>query len=86
MSKKLMIARAISAVIALNSSINTAAIAAPEGTEKCYGIVKAGQNDCSTAKHGCSGEAKIDKDPTEWIALPTGVCSKIVGGSIKNST
>ena len=27
---------------------------APAGTEKCYGIAKAGQNDCGTAKHGCA--------------------------------
>ena len=27
-----------------------------DGTEKCYGIAKAGQNDCGTAKHACAGQ------------------------------
>lgn len=54
-----------------------------EGMEKCYGVVKAGQNQCGTHLHGCSGEAKKDGDKSEWIMLPTGICSKIVGGSTK---
>lgn len=56
--------------------------------EKCYGIVKAGKNDCaSTAnKHSCATLAKIDKDPNEWIKLPKGLCNKIVGGSTKSKS
>lgn len=50
------------------------------GMEKCYGIVKAGMNDCGTANHNCSGEAKKDGDKNEWINVPTGLCQKIVGG------
>jgi uncharacterized membrane protein len=51
------------------------------GMEKCYGIVKKGMNDCGTALHNCSGEAKQDNAKDEWIHMPTGLCSKIVGGS-----
>ena len=53
--------------------------------EKCYGIVKAGANDCGNAAktHSCAGYATTDGDPGEWIALPAGVCAKIVGGSLK---
>jgi hypothetical protein len=29
--------------------------------EKCYGVAKAGQNDCGTATHSCAGKAKKDK-------------------------
>ncbi len=51
--------------------------------EKCYGIAKAGKNDCGTKKHGCAGVAKTDGVPDEWLFLPKGVCEKIVGGSTK---
>jgi uncharacterized membrane protein len=55
------------------------------GMEKCYGIVKKGMNDCGTANHNCSGEAKQDADKSEWLHVPTGLCNKIVGGSTKSS-
>lgn len=54
-----------------------------DGVEKCYGVAKAGRNDCGTATHQCAGESPIDNDPKEWIALPNGTCQKIIGGSTK---
>ena len=52
------------------------------GQEKCYGIAKAGQNDCGTAKHACAGEgAKTDKDPSEWKYVDKGTCEKVGGKS-----
>jgi uncharacterized membrane protein len=49
--------------------------------EKCYGIVKAGQNDCasSNGSHSCSGQAKKDMDPTEWKHVAKGTCEKAGG-------
>jgi uncharacterized membrane protein len=44
--------------------------------EKCYGIAKAGQNDCGTAKHTCAGKATRDNDPAEWKYVATGTCEK----------
>lgn len=52
-----------------------------KGLEKCYGIAKAGQNDCSTGSLTCAGESKLDSDPNAWITLPKGTCNKIVGAS-----
>jgi len=49
--------------------------------EKCYGIAKAGMNDCGTGTHSCAGVSKKDGNPKEWIFLPRGACDKIVGGS-----
>ncbi len=54
--------------------------------EKCYGIVKKGKNSCGTYAHKCSGMAKIDNDPYEWIKLPPGTCSKIVNGELRAPT
>lgn len=51
--------------------------------EKCYGIVKAGQNDCQTSNSACAGTAEVDNKPTAYIILPKGSCEKIVGGSLK---
>lgn len=51
-----------------------------EGKEKCYGIARAGMNDCATATHSCAGQATTDGDPNEWVSVPAGSCEKIVGG------
>ncbi len=55
---------------------------AGKGKEKCGGVVKAGQNECGTAKHGCAGQAASDALPEEWIVLPKGLCARIVGGKV----
>ena len=50
--------------------------------EKCYGIAKAGKNDCaSTGNNSCGGTSKVDRDPNAWIYVPEGYCERIVGGS-----
>ncbi len=36
--------------------------AAAPAAEKCYGVVKAGKNDCRTAAHSCAGQAAKDGD------------------------
>jgi uncharacterized membrane protein len=50
--------------------------------EKCFGISKAGANDCAstTGAHSCAGMSKVDGDPNEWIYVPAGYCDRIVGG------
>lgn len=49
--------------------------------ERCYGIVRAGRNDCGTSRHACAGQARRDFDAEEWLMLPAGTCLKIAGGS-----
>jgi len=49
-------------------------------TEKCFGVAKAGQNDCSTAKHACNGQATVDNDPEDFKFVPQGTCEKIGQG------
>ena len=58
-------------------------IASEAKPEKCYGIVKKGNNDCAGHDHSCQGQATKDQDPDEWIFLPEGTCKKIVGGEVK---
>lgn len=52
-----------------------------KGAEKCYGIVKAGKNDCQTSVHACAGQASKDGQGDSWVYVPKGTCEKIVGGS-----
>jgi uncharacterized membrane protein len=49
--------------------------------EKCFGIVKAGQNDCAnlSGSHSCAGQAKVDMGKDEWKYVPAGTC-KTMGG------
>lgn len=82
MNTRLLLASAMVAAVGLP----TIAMAGPAPTptysaEKCYGLAKAGQNDCaSTGNHSCAGLSKVDADPQSWIYVPTGYCDRIVGG------
>ena len=51
-------------------------------TEKCFGVAKAGKNDCAGAAHSCQGQGKKDGEAKEWVKLPKGTCERIVGGSL----
>jgi uncharacterized membrane protein len=60
----------------------TATAADDANTEKCYGVAKAGKNDCAGAKHACAGHSTKDKDANEWVKVPKGTCERLVGGSL----
>lgn len=51
--------------------------------EKCYGVVKAGANDCASAdgSHSCAGHAADDASGSEWIYVPKGLCERLADGS-----
>ncbi len=48
--------------------------------EKCYGIAKAGKNDCASKNgaNSCAGQSKADGG---FLAVPAGLCGKIIGGT-----
>lgn len=72
-----------SAVALTVAGAGTAAHAQSE-KEKCYGVVKAGKNDCAAAggSHACAGSAPTDALGDEWIAVPKGLCDRLAGGSL----
>jgi uncharacterized membrane protein len=76
-----MIAAAIGSLFALGA-VQSAFAADDSATEKCYGIAKAGKNDCAGGKHACAGQSTKDRAPNEWIKLPKGTCERIVGASL----
>jgi uncharacterized membrane protein len=51
--------------------------------EKCYGIAKAGKNDCQTANSSCAGTSKRNAQGDAWLYVPAGTCDKLVGGSAR---
>jgi len=55
--------------------------AAAEEKEKCFGIAKAGQNDCASTSgvHSCAGQSKVDMDKTEWKYVAKGTCKDMKG-------
>jgi uncharacterized membrane protein len=84
MKTKTVMNAALAGVFALGVlAVADNALAAEEGKEKCYGVAKAGKNDCAAPGHSCAGQATKDGDPKEWVYVPTGTCERMVGGSLK---
>lgn len=79
---QLIASSALASVMALGL-LGTAAAADPAGKEKCYGIAKAGQNDCAnlSGTHSCAGQAKADLSPDDWKYVAKGSCQKVGGKS-----
>lgn len=81
-TSQLLIAAAVAAALA--TPIASQAGPAPKPkfeAEKCYGIVKAGKNDCQTANSSCAGTSRRDNQNDAWIYVPAGSCDKVVGGA-----
>lgn len=46
--------------------------------EKCYGVAKAGKNDCKAgAGTTCAGTSKVDYQKDAWKLVPAGTCTHI---------
>jgi uncharacterized membrane protein len=51
--------------------------------EKCFGVAKAGKNDCQTANSSCAGTSKRNGQGDAWLYVPKGSCDRLVGGSLQ---
>ena len=82
MKSSIIAASAMLAAIAVPMIAKAGPAAVPTfQAETCYGIAKAGLNDCQTATHSCAGTSTKDMDGASWIYVPAGTCAKVVGGS-----
>ena len=79
-----ILATAVAGLLSATVSLSSIAADKPK-VEKCYGVVKAGQNDCQAANSACAGTSKADGQKDAWIYVPQGACEKIVGGSLKGT-
>ncbi|WP_281648488.1 DUF2282 domain-containing protein [Parendozoicomonas sp. Alg238-R29] len=79
MKNKALITAGLAAVLA-TGAVSTAQAASKE---KCYGIAKAGQNDCANlaGTHSCAAQAKTDNDIGEWKTVTKGTCKDLGGYS-----
>ena len=77
--RQALIAAALASVCAAQASATGQTEVQSASEEKCFGVAKAGQNDCGTSTHGCAGLATVDKDPAEWKMVPKGTCEKAGG-------
>lgn len=80
-----IVTTALASLIALGALgvQSTANAADKKDVEKCYGVAKAGKNDCKTMSNACAGHSVTDAQPDAFIALPKGTCERIAGGSLE---
>lgn len=79
-----LLSAALGSVIALGLASGDAVAADKKvEMEKCFGVAKAGKNDCASNKsaHACAGQATKDRDPMDFVAVPKGTCDKLAGGN-----
>ena len=85
---RFIVASAVAAALALpalsaGQSGPTPAPAPKFESEKCFGIARAGKNDCQTANSSCAGTSRRDKQGDAWIYVPKGTCDRVVDGSLQ---
>jgi uncharacterized membrane protein len=85
MDKQLLIRSAFATLLTAGvfSAAQAGPAAADASKDKCYGVAKAGQNDCASASgsHSCAGIATKDKDAGDWKYVAKGTCDQM-GGSL----
>ncbi len=78
-----LVMSALTAALAMGAVTHVSAADDMKGKdkEKCYGVAKAGQNDCSnlSGSHSCAGQSTMDASPDEWKYVAKGSC-KAAGG------
>ncbi len=81
----LAVTAAVTGLLALGGTMLTATSAFAADQEKCYGVAKAGQNDCATKMSSCAGTSKKDGQKDAFVVVPKGLCGKLSGGSTMSS-
>ncbi len=83
MNNQLCSRTALASVLALGAltAAQAGPVAADASKEKCFGIAKAGANDCASAtgSHSCAGTATKDNDKGDWKYVDKGTCAKMGG-------
>ena len=85
MNQRLILSSALASVLALGLVSQAGAQDAKK--EKCFGIAKAGQNDCAnlSGTHSCAGQSKADMDGGEWKYVAAGTCKQMGGKSAEEA-
>jgi uncharacterized membrane protein len=60
---------------ALGVAASSPSALAADDKEKCYGVAKAGANDCAAGKGTtCAGTSTVDYQGNAWSLVPKGTC------------
>jgi len=73
----------LTAAVAASVTGMTAATAQAAGKEKCFGVSKAGKNDCGALGLSCAGQSTKDNQLNAFIVLPKGLCERLTTGSLE---
>lgn len=86
MNQRALFASAAAALLSTVLVSNTA-FAQEAAKEKCFGIAKAGQNDCAnlSGSHSCAGQSKLSDDKGEWKYVVKGTCASMKGISLEDA-
>ena len=86
MNQRALFASAAAALLSTVLVSNTA-MAQDAAKEKCFGIAKAGQNDCAnlSGSHSCAGQSKGSDDKGEWKYVAKGTCASMKGMSMDDA-
>lgn len=80
-----IISCALASVLSMGlvAQVSAQAMADGKGKEKCFGVAKAGQNDCAniSGTHSCAGQSKVDASVEEWKYVAAGTCKGMKGMS-----
>ena len=81
MNTRLIVSSALASALALGLVGQVAAQDKGKAKEKCFGIAKAGQNDCAnlSGTHTCAGQSKADMSADEWKYVAAGTCKDMKG-------
>ena len=88
MNHRLAVSSALASVLSLGL-VAQAAAQMPMGPakdpgashERCFGVAKAGQNDCAnlSGTHSCAGQTKADNAVEDWKYVAKGTCKDMKG-------
>ena len=81
MNKQLVVSSTLASALAF-AVVHAQAADSKPAQEKCFGVAKAGDNDCAAGAHSCAGQAKTDNAADDWKYVAKGTCEKM-GGSLK---
>ncbi|MDD1795659.1 DUF2282 domain-containing protein [Enterovibrio makurazakiensis] len=79
------VAAAVTSLLAVGATTLTTTVAQAAEKEKCYGVAKAGKNDCATNTSSCAGTSTKDAQSDAFIVVPEGLCDRLSGSSKTSS-
>lgn len=80
MDKRDFVKTAAASLLALGVMVAAPASQAA-GMEKCFGVAKAGQNECAgiSGLHSCKGQSSVSYDPGDFKIEAAGTCQEMGG-------